>query len=297
MRKSTKPLQIAKGLTVLLPALVVGVGAAPLPSTLPTPISAPALRARFSSELQSLVLDSQDGRLDQHSLLEAALILDRSLTAKERGVWLAEVHRWLEATIASAPANDQPEKLAQYLLTDLHAQFLNNGYRAETSAPSDALETRSFNCVSATILFVHVAEKAGLRVRPIATHSHVLAEVLVGDDWRRLETTRPGQAPFNETNTSQVADKPSEPWKVLTRVELAALPTFNLGADAFAEGRYGIAVRSNELALEFAPTLADAEVNLLLAKAKLEQIGNSHLRKQQDDAAHNSSIAGLIRPR
>jgi len=137
----------------------------------------------------AMLADAQDGRWNHHALLEAALVASGVYGPDDVRHYRERWERLLNWLRRTSPEEDDPVRLAQHVLETLHARLLTGGYRSEATALQTAFDEGRFNCVSATVLFVCLAEEMGLEVRAVESTGHVAAELLIGGQPLRVETT------------------------------------------------------------------------------------------------------------
>ncbi len=85
-------------------------------------------------------------------------------------------------------ASLQPAERGAVLLQWLHQERFAH-YDADASDVRAALDGESFQCVTASVVFEHLARQAGLELRNLETGDHVLCQVRLGDRWADVETT------------------------------------------------------------------------------------------------------------
>ena len=164
-----------------------------------------ALKLSISADEQSLFADAADGRLDQWSFAEAALIASGVVQASERKPYLAQIDRIeVDARKAVAKAKE-PFAQGAVLLKSLHAGPLAKGYRANQTRVSTVLDAKQFNCVSSAALYNIIGRRLGLDLRAIEVPDHAFSILYDGTDHADVETTT--AAGFNpERNPSAKAE-------------------------------------------------------------------------------------------
>jgi hypothetical protein len=122
---------------------------------------------------ERLEVDINDGRLQEFSLIEAAFIVSGA-TTKEL---LNESLRWYDALIREIEDKNitvlmDQKASAERLFFFLHSTWLKT-YQKEATTLLDIQQKRTYNCVSATVLYNLTCEKLGLQTMGFETPSHV----------------------------------------------------------------------------------------------------------------------------
>ncbi len=243
---------------------------------------------------QALLQDAQDGRWDNFDLFRASLIAEgirdpkkiRELEARLDGI-LKNVNDKLQAAGIAAT----PEVLTKEVFEALHREILTSTYDIDCTDLVRSLETGHFNCVSATVLFNCVGEKAGLNVCALEMPGHALSRVRFGNESMNLETTCPNwfslqneaarkNATLSRTATAaspangnpglgdpQTAEATNAMKKLreISPVQLVATIYYNQGVDFLNKKNYPEAIVANLKALQLDPVSETAWGNLLAA--------------------------------
>ncbi len=176
-------------------ALALSSGSCASAEVVPHPkLTAEVVPASAPSSLENALLeDISDHKLHRFSLLEAALIVSGARDEAE----LAAARGWAEKVLAKAsPAADprRPSEVGRALLERLHgkgkgAPAVFRSYDLAATSLLDVARDGSFNCVSATVLYLVAGRRLGLDVRAVLMPSHARAAVVDGDRWLVVETT------------------------------------------------------------------------------------------------------------
>ena len=152
---------------------------------LPPELCLPAVAAE-----QRLWDDLADGRLDEHGILEAALIAEGAEEA-ETSECVKRVSDRLASWRADGVLDGTPRQRAEKLFDLMHKDLLAGGYRQDASDLAEAIQHGRFNCVSTTLLWQHLA--AELEVPAVARQlpGHVQSVLSVGEARIIVETTCP----------------------------------------------------------------------------------------------------------
>lgn len=109
----------------------------------------PGVQASLSVLEQQLFTDAADGRLDDFSLLGAALIasgVDDPSTIRH---YEERVAGWASELRKQGCLDHAPRQQAEAIFAFLHRRILHGGYHIECSDLRQALDEGRFNCVSA----------------------------------------------------------------------------------------------------------------------------------------------------
>lgn len=246
---------------------------------------------------QALFDDAADGKWDNFTLFTAAAVAEGLRDANKVRAYEAEMN----AVVARVNAEVQngstvsPKELTRELFEALHRDVLTQPYDINCTEISKVFETGHFNCVSATVLFNILADKAGLDVCALEMPGHALSRVKFGAESMNVETTCPNwfelqseiarknavmeraaTAPavadlVNGNPSVSTADSVAELNNVsknlreVTPVQLIATIYYNQGVDFHAQKRYAEAAVANIKALQLDPNSETAWGNLMAA--------------------------------
>ncbi len=150
---------------------------------------------------RALIEDAADRRLDSMDLIDAALVASGVADEEARRAARARLEPGLARALAEVAGLSDPEARGRALLAALHRHLLGT-YREEASTLIDVIEHQRFNCVSATLLYNALAERADLLVKAVILPSHVFSVLFTGRGPIEVETTTPqGFAPKRGTRT------------------------------------------------------------------------------------------------
>jgi len=213
---------------------------------------------RATSDLEeALLADMADGTLDGFSLAEATLIASG---VTETGTLRAHVARLdacrdqLRGEITALAAREQ----AAALLRFLHHELLRGRYRAEANDLSAALAGGQFNCLTATTLFLLLADQLDLPAQAYETPGHVCACLLTAGGPVLVECTWPEGFGTND-------QRPQKTGRLVSAAALTGAYFYNRGVQAAARGEQPAAVAANLAALRCDPGCDLARDNLLAA--------------------------------
>ncbi|HKY31675.1 MAG TPA: hypothetical protein VJV23_04000 [Candidatus Polarisedimenticolia bacterium] len=138
----------------------------------------------------ALLEDLADGALDHHTLADAALIASGADSEEELARQRAKLDDVLREVAEGVRAWGGPERRAGRLLEVLHRSTLVK-YDASSDRFADLLGQGTYNCVSATLLYIIAARHIGLDATAAETPLHVF--VTLDTPMRRvdIEATSP----------------------------------------------------------------------------------------------------------
>jgi tetratricopeptide (TPR) repeat protein len=252
-----------------------GPSVTPLPAIETGPASGPLLPVALSPLENRLFADAADGRLDNHSLLAAALVAGGASSPEE----IERRERRLDALTLplreSAAVLTPPKARAQAVFEFMHLRILRSGYRVDATDVASALDTGQFNCVSASVLFCCLAEQFGLDARGVELPGHAMSRLYVDGQPIEVETTCPKWFRLTDDprKRAELVAKAAG-WRGGARggpidcrevsgVALVATIYYNRGVDLLFQKRFAEAVEANVKALWLDPSSDTARGNLL----------------------------------
>jgi hypothetical protein len=121
---------------------------------------------------ESLTTDIADGRLDNHSKIEAAFILSGVTLPDSLRSYVKWYDELLE-NIRDLPLKyDDPVSSARIVFLYLHSAWLKT-YALESTTLIDIVQRKEYNCVAATILYNIISEDLGWSCEAFETPTHV----------------------------------------------------------------------------------------------------------------------------
>lgn len=236
------------------------------------------VKVRISRDEASLFADAEDGKLDQWTFAEAALLASGVSDAKKRSVYLTRLDELevgaRKAVAAAKTDSEKGEKLLRYL----HAESLAKGYKAKQTDLSVLLDTQTYNCVSSAVLYNVIGRRLGLDLRAIEVPDHAFSILYIDTKHADVETTNklgfnPSRDPaiqkelLKQTGFRYIADRHPEQRREVREAGLAAIIYYNHGVQASKEKRYGEALFLYFRALNLDPEFTSAVKNVLSALA------------------------------
>ena len=229
---------------------------------------------KLSGLEENLFADAADGRWDEHSLLEAALIAS--------GVERPELLRRYEAQVAALTAElsrsgrlaQTEREQAQAIFEFMHRRVLRGGYQLDCTDLGLSLDEGRFNCVSASVLFNCLAGRFGLTAHGLEVPGHAMSRLILDGEPFDVETTCATWFRLVDDPAKQAAvvarmvrrhpgQSSLPPTRTVTPVQLTATIYYNRGVDLLAENRFHDAVRANAKALRLDAANQTARGNLL----------------------------------
>ncbi len=148
----------------------------------------------------------------------------------------------------------------------LHQRLLHGGYDANATDLAGTFDTGIYNCASATLLFVALAEQLNLNAHAVELPGHVRAVVDCGRERCEVEATCPTLAGAVRWGAAAGGEhQRTEPARNVSPLGLIAMIYYNRGVEAVYHGRYAEAVAANRKALLLDPNNTTARGNLLAA--------------------------------
>ena len=220
-----------------------------------------------------LFADAADGRLDDFSLLEAALIASGVEDPQTLQPYRRQQAALLAELRGSGKLAGPARQRARALFEFMHRRVLHSGYHADCTDLRAALDRGRFNCVSASVLFNCLAGELGLPVRGLEIPGHAMCRLALADGPLDVETTCPGwfqligdpekQAELVHRATGLAPSADRSRIREVSHGQMAAMIYYNRGVDLLAQGRFHEAATVNAKALRLDPQSATARGNLL----------------------------------
>jgi hypothetical protein len=140
---------------------------------------------------QRLFADAADGRLDEFSLLDAALIASGVNDTAELGRYREQMLAWAVELNRNGGGDGSPRRQVEGIFAFLHGKILKGKYNIQCTDLRQAFDEGQFNCVSATVLFNCLAGELGFSCCALETPGHALSRVFLPDGTLDVETTCP----------------------------------------------------------------------------------------------------------
>ena len=235
---------------------------------------------RLTDEERLLLNDARDGKLDDWTFAEAALLVD----GVERGDRRQGLLQKLDVIAAAAGEHldnsDESFQRASDLLSWLYSEGYLKQYSSNQSSLVRLLSDGTYNCVSSAILYSIIGCHLGLDVQAVEVPDHVFAIVYDGARHADIETTiatgfRPASKSLKTfrslTGFEYIPDSPDKRRK-LTLPGLLALVAYNRGVELGKQRRYALAVGAYFRAMSLDGDNATAVKNALATLAAWSRV-------------------------
>ncbi|WP_144974934.1 tetratricopeptide repeat protein [Bremerella volcania] len=198
------------------------------------------------------------------TLLEMAWAAEGNLSEADRAAAQQRLTRhlaWMENNLPAQWGRYSIQERAEWVFQSMHEHLLFGEYDENQNTLSKALLEGNYNCVSATILYQILTDRAGLPTVAMQTRGHVWCRLLSRPEldvettcptWFLLEPHDQGQSP-----AIQAADEA----RTLSARGLAAKIPYNKASLAAAQGDYSGAIEYLNFALSLDPQDAAAMRN------------------------------------
>ena len=222
---------------------------------------------------ERLFADAADGRLDEFSPLDAALVVSGIEDVDSLRRYGQKAAALVEQLRNSDKLADAPRERVEAIFDFMHSRVLRGGYDLKNTDLRRVLDEGHYNCVTATVLFNYLAGRLGLNCRGLQMPGHAMSRLLLADGPLDVETTCPRwfqladdprrrTAIVGKTIGAAAAANPSKARQV-SPIQLAAMIYYNRGVDLLAEKRFAEAAAANTKALRLDPASVTARGNLL----------------------------------
>jgi tetratricopeptide (TPR) repeat protein len=260
-----------------------------------------ALKLSITPDEASLFADARDGKLDEWSFAEAALLVSGVATAERRKAYLARLNALeAQARAATASAKDPFERGAA-LLRFIHSGPMAKGYASQQTNVSTILDTGTFNCVSSAALYNILARRLGLDARAVEVPKHAFSIVYDGTAHADVETTiaagfnparnNAAQAEFERlTGFAYIPDSHRDQRREVGELGLLAIVYYNHGVELTRAKRYPEALLASFRALSLDAEFASAVQNAL---AVLANWSSELVRERRFEDALGVAVMGL----
>lgn len=190
------------------------------------------------------------------TLLEMAWAAEGNLSEADRSAAqdrLATHLKWMEDNLPKQWGRYTIAERAAWVFQSMHDRLLTGKYDEDQNALSTALVEGNYNCVSATILFQILSDRAGLPTVAMQTRGHVWCRLLSRPELD-IETTCPTWFLLepHDQDQSPAVQAASEA-RTLSARGLAAKIPYNKASQSAAQGDYPGAIQYLNFALSLDP--------------------------------------------
>lgn len=200
---------------------------------------------------ERLFADLRDHSLDEFSLIEAAMMIGG---ADLQTAAIVD-RQFLVAVKSQVPM----ESSTWARVTAIHAlmfnELLTGEYHVAASQLTDALETGNFNCVSATTLFLALADMCQVPARAVLLPGHMRCRVWIQEQQRWIDVEPTKQHGFWDDD---IALRGRE----LTRVQMLAKLYYNRGIELLRDRDYWTALRCARVGWDLDPEHGAAQESI-----------------------------------
>jgi tetratricopeptide (TPR) repeat protein len=228
--------------------------------------------ASVTSLESHLLADAADGRLDQFSLLQAALISGGSTEATDLAFREQQLlSKWRELDEAKI-SHLTPQQRTQLIMAGMHRLLLTGKYEADCTEVQRTLQSGDYNCVTASVLFLELSRRQGVPATSVAVPGHIYCRTLLDSpqdvqttcrDWFDILHGRV-VSPESQQLLQSIAAK-QQHTRTLSDVALVGKVYYNRGVTALETRDYAGAIELLAISLRLDPADAPAKNNLIAA--------------------------------
>ena len=233
-----------------------------------------SVQVTISDDERSLYRDAADGKLNDWSFAEAALVSSGVVDAEKRRGFLKQIDELTARAKTAIEDEETPYARAEGLLKWLHDNAMSVGYEENQTDLATVLETGRFNCVSSATLYNIIGRRLGLDLRAIEVPDHAFSILYVGSKHADVETTNalgfnPTRDPRilerfkDQTGFRYIPDRHADKRREVSDTGLFALTCYNHGVFHTQEKDYPEALADFFRALSLDPDLTSAIQNVL----------------------------------
>lgn len=231
-----------------------------------------------NNTLATVIDDASDDRLDQHSLLDAGLILSGCDSLAIRGEHIRRLESLLPALEERIERAGAALARASAIHEFLHAELLTGEYRETSSELSALFEHGDYNCVSATVLYHHLCQRLDVPCEIVQWKNHVACRVVGDGESIPVEITCRDWFRAARKPTSFV--RRADQGRALTEVQLLSLIAYNRGVEDLHGRAFRDSLQASYLALQLDPE-HDAAWNNALAAINNLALAHSQVGEYQ----------------
>jgi tetratricopeptide (TPR) repeat protein len=228
----------------------------------------------ISEDEADLFKDASDGKLDEWTFAEAALLSSGVLDAEKRKKYLAQIDRITEQAKAAVKDTSTPFEKGEALLVWLHKDPMKGGYETHQTDLSTVLADGTFNCVSSATLYNIIGRRLDLDLRAIEVPEHAFSIHYEGTKHVDVETTisagfNPARDPrvleqfTRQTGFNYIPDRHADQRREVTDIGLLALTYYNHGVVRSQKKQHAAALVDYFRALSLDPEFHSAIQNIL----------------------------------
>ena len=221
-----------------------------------TVLSASAEATRI--EQRALLLDVEDGHLDQVTLFQAALACSAPTTMDD-DTWAQHFQQHAERCARQASQAALPAQRAELIFRYMHDRILTGAYDENVNCVRDSLRSGRYNCITSTLLYLCLCRECGLEANAVAVPNHVLVKLKL-DREVLVETTHDS---FHRLGLHDQRIPRIHESREIGDVALLGRFFYNRAIQHVQQGDYAEALKAATMSCRLDPLDASARNNLL----------------------------------
>jgi hypothetical protein len=208
---------------------------------------------------QRLLADLADGRLDEHTVLAAALIAGGAEEAVVNDC-CARLEKLAARWRSSGTIAGTTRQRAERLFELLHRELLTGGYQAEANDVAQTIQQGTYNCLSATIVWQHLSGEFDIPAVARQLPGHVQSVLAEGPQREIVELTCPEWFSMIDAEDHPLAQIEG---RDLDEAALVASVYYNRGLALLSQRQFAAALTATYHAHRLDPHSLIARGNLL----------------------------------
>jgi hypothetical protein len=205
-----------------------------------------------------IIADLLDGRLSEHSLLDAALLASGTEHRSEFARHRFCIDRCVAVTREALQGDESQVEIAAAALQAIHHEILVGRFVDHCNNLATTLDRGDFNCVTASVVFQIVAERLGLNSHVELLPNHVRCQLATATQHFTVETT------------SATGIQPIDPHRhgrAITPAQLVGKLYYNRALDLLLERKFDQSLRHADLAWQLDPQHVAARENVAIVRS------------------------------
>lgn len=208
------------------------------------------------SAADRMLRDGADGQLDQVSLLRGALLASGIEDESQLTAYEVKLRDCVARFREQVTATDSPRDRAALLLRFMHRELLTGVYVADCGNLASSLDGGPYNCVTASVLYSHLATEIGLHSTIWHRTGHVRLQLAEVPDCY-VETTSSSWLGIVPRTSNEPVERAIAPPALIGKLY------YNQGLQALTRDDHAAAMDAFKRAQALDPLDADAQQNLL----------------------------------
>lgn len=222
---------------------------------------------------EQLLADAVQGKLDGRSLWRAAHVASGVNDPARLAECEPQLNGWCDELRGLIPAAASDWERSRILFEFMHRRILTGGYDPLCSDVALVGREGRYNCISSTILFHSLAERAGLQTAGAEAPGHAFCWLWLDNRRIAVETTNPNWfANFKRLSKSievsgftDISAESSSVSRELSAAQLTAMLYYNRGYLLLRNKQFAASISANAKALRLDPASDVSRDNLLVA--------------------------------